>query len=184
MANFFSVNRTNHVATPPTKNPQENSGGRLRAKLEKFGSVDAASGDILFTQDFKLSDVIHSVELINTVAFGANVTLDLGPYLPIAATGDTPVLSPISGGTAAEDRFASAVDVSALAPLSNPLGLWGESVVPVTIQPLWEALGYASLAAALVDIPGGRVCLGANLEGAGNPAASNVTLRIVYNAGD
>jgi hypothetical protein len=184
MANFFSTQKANRVAVPVTKNEIEYAGGRLRAKICKFATLlDAAQNDLLILETFQLSDVIHQVTFYASVALGAGVTGDLGPYVPKALTTDAAVLSPISGGTAAEDRFCTAADLSAVQVLSAGVQLWGESGVPTSFVPLWEALGYASYAASLVDIPGGAVDLGLELEG-GNPVASTITVRVVYGHGD
>lgn len=183
MANHFCDQKANRVAVPQVKNPTWYGNGRVRNKVCKFGTTDAAQNDIIFTDSLRLDDVVYAVEFYAGTALGASVTGDLGPYLPQTLEATTAVLSPISGGTAAEDRFCSAIDLSAVKPLNAPAQLWGESGTPASPMPMWEALGYSDLATALVAIPGGLVDLGLKLEGA-NPASSDITIRIVYNSGD
>lgn len=184
MPNLFTTQKANRVATPRVKNEVEYAGGRLRAKVCKLPATTIAQNDIIFLETFQLTDVIHQVTFYSSVAMGATVTADLGPYLPLAATSDTATLSPISGGTAAENRFCAGADVAAVQVLSAGVQLWGQSGTPTSIVPLWEALGYTSYALSLVDIPGGAIDLGLKLEVANPADTSLITVRVVYGHGD
>lgn len=150
MPKFIGSYATAAAATSAGLVDQGRAGGRVCRLAHDFVTADAAQNDTIqlgyFDWDTLLDPELSVVEFTD---LGTSVTMDIGD-----------VTYP--------DALCAAQDVATAAGTCNPLK-------SVTIanrrKPLWEMLGYASLAAA--KLIGARCELLATLEGA-NPASGTV----------
>ncbi len=150
MPKFIGSYATAAAATSAGLVDQGRAGGRVCRLAHDFVTVDAAQNDTIqlgfFDWDTLLDPTLSVVEFTD---LGTSVTMDIGDVTY-------------------ENALCAAQDVSSAAGTINPLR-------SVTIanrrRPLWEMLGYATLAAA--KLIGPRCELLAKLEGA-NPDSGTI----------
>ncbi len=169
VVNSISTTLTNNRASPPVKNDNRNSGGRLRVKSETHNILSGDSNTSTFRYfKMKAHDVIKSIVLYNDAMATSAATIDIGGYVEGA------------GGAAVDiNAWGAAIAINTAVTVGTEIRFEALNITTINDQ-VWQNLGVSTEPAAGTEYD---LTLTVLARGS-TPVTGDVVLVVTYAAGD